>query len=99
MAELNRREDQRAQAERDRIENERWQIDQRNERIIIGMIGVEIILPIGLAIWGDRRQTEHVNKQLDALKNMQVALVKLEETSKATADAMIALTEKNGTRK
>jgi hypothetical protein len=74
IAELNRREDQRAQAERDRIESERHQINLRLDLLIVGLIVVEIIVAIGLAIWGDRRQTEDVNQQLAAFKGIQKAL-------------------------
>jgi hypothetical protein len=84
IAELDRRKDARAQAERDRIETERWRIDQRNERIIIGLIGIEILLAIGLAIWGDRRQTEDVRQQLEAFGRMQTVLSHLETNSEAT---------------
>jgi hypothetical protein len=86
-----KRSDDRTQAERDKIEAKRWKIDQRNEYIIIGMIGVEILLAIGLAIWGDRRQTEDVNRQICALNGINATLVQVQTTSKATADAMDAL--------
>jgi hypothetical protein len=86
-----KRAEDRAQAERDRIETKRWKIDQRNEYIIIGMIGVEILLAIGLAIWADRRQTEDVDRQICALNSINATLVQLQTTSRATADAMTTL--------
>jgi hypothetical protein len=67
MTELDRRKDALAQAERDRIETNRWRTDLINEFIIIGMIGVEIILSIygvRMAISGDRRQSQDVERQL-----------------------------------
>jgi hypothetical protein len=88
LAELRRREDQRAKAESDRIETERWRIDQRNEYIIIALIGIEILLAIGLAIWGDRRQTRDVQQQLEAFGRMQTVLSHLEASSQATADTL-----------
>jgi hypothetical protein len=65
--------------------------DFRMELIVIALIALELVAAVGLAIWGDRRQTADVNKQLQAFGSMQTVLQQLEETSKATADAMTAL--------
>jgi hypothetical protein len=88
MAELDRRERQRADRERDQIERERWRTDLKYEQWIVGLIVVEVILAIGLAIWGDHRQTQDVVQQIAAFKSMQAVLSHLDESSKATADAM-----------
>lgn len=88
MSELNRRLDERAQEQRDEIESKRWRIDQRNEYIIIAMIGVEIILAIGLAIWGDWRQSQDIGKQLAEFRQVEENLKALQESSLATARAL-----------
>jgi hypothetical protein len=88
MAELDRREKQRADDKRDAIETKRWKTDLWYERGIVFLIVIEIILAIGLAIWGDRRQTQDVKQQLEAFGRMQTVLSHLEDSSKSTADAM-----------
>jgi hypothetical protein len=83
--EQHRRADEKAQRDRDEVETDRWRVDLRNERVIILMIGIEILLAIGLSIWGDRRQTQDVNQQLQAFAEMQKVLAHLDQSTSATA--------------
>jgi hypothetical protein len=88
MAELDRRERRKADDERDATETNRWRVDLRYERWIVILIVAEIILAIGLAVWGDRRQTEDIQKQLKAFGETQKVLSHLQDSSQATADTM-----------
>lgn len=86
-----KRLDDTAQKERDKIEKKRWRTDLINELIIIGMIGAEIILSIygiRLAIAGDVRQSQDVEKQLKVFNDMQTVLSNLRDSSKETAETM-----------
>jgi type II secretory pathway pseudopilin PulG len=91
MGELDRREKRRADKERDEIETKRWKIDFYIDALIVVLIVFEIIAAIGLAIWGDQRQTEDVKKQLTAFGDMQTVLSQLQQSSKATAATLGAL--------
>jgi len=87
MSELDRREHRRADAKRDRIETTRRRVDLGLELLIVLLIGLEI----GLAIWGYRQQSQDVTRELKAFGDMQLVLSHLQDTSKATADTMVAL--------
>ncbi len=93
-AERYKRAEDKDQHKRDDVETGRWRIDQRNEKIIIGMIGIEILLAIGLAIWGDWRQTHDMIQQLAAFEKMHGALSRLETNSGKTTTALEKLNDK-----
>jgi hypothetical protein len=88
------RVDEKAQIARDKVETDRWRIDLKNEKIIIVMIAIEIVLSfvaIDLAIYSDRRQSQDVQQQLEAFGRLQTILFHLETSSQATVDTMKAL--------
>jgi hypothetical protein len=89
-----KRVDDKAQTERDRIETDRWRIDLKNEKIIIGMIAAEIILSL-VAIWlgisSDHRQSRDAEEQMKEFKAIETNLVNLQKSSQATADTISAL--------
>jgi hypothetical protein len=77
MQELGRREDSKI-AHRDFL----------MELIVIFLIGLELLAAVGLAVWGEREQTQEVNQQLSAFGKMQDVLSKLQESSEATAQTL-----------
>jgi len=87
MSELDRREHTRADVERVRIETTRRRVDLGLELLIVVLIGLEI----GLALWGYRQQSTDAARELKAFGDMQLVLSHLQDTSKATADTMVAL--------
>jgi len=87
MAELDRRENRRAEAERDRTEKKRWNIDFMLETLIV----VLILIEIGLSIWDHRQYSKDATAELNTFSGMQGALSNLQDTSKATAGTMTAL--------
>lgn len=91
MAELDRREKRRDDAKRDENETRRRRIDLLLEGIVIGLIGMELILAAILFVLGGRQQSTDVKQELKAFGDMQVVLSHMQETSKATADAMTML--------
>jgi len=58
------------------------------ELIVIFLIGLELLAAVGLAVWGERQQTQEVNQQLSALGKTQDVLSKLQESSAATAQTL-----------
>lgn len=86
VAELHRRENERANAQRERIERNRWWLDFFLEALIVVLIGFEI----WLALSGMHHQSQQSSAQLKALDGMQTVLANLEKTSEATAAAMVA---------
>jgi hypothetical protein len=77
MQELGRREDSKI-ANRDFL----------MELIVIFLIGLELLAAVGLAVWGERQQTQEVNQQLSAFGKMLDELSKLQESSAATAQTL-----------
>lgn len=61
------------------------------EVVVIGLIGIEIILAIVLAIVASREQSRDVKEQLAAFGKMQDVLTNLQESSKATASTLTTL--------
>jgi hypothetical protein len=95
--EIDRRENQRIEAElraadvkRDEIETQRWRIDLKLEKVIIYLIGLELIVAVALAIWGWSQQSKDVTQELEAFGKMQSVLSQMQESSKETADAIKA---------
>jgi hypothetical protein len=87
MSELDRRENRRSDAERDRIETKRRRVDLGLETLIVLLIGLEIFL----SLWGYQQQSKDAARELQAFHDMQVVLSNLHDTSKATADSMKTL--------
>jgi hypothetical protein len=88
MAELDRRATRRSEKALYKIETKRWVAEWRLDWLIVVLIGLELLAAVGLAIWGDRRQTKDVDRQLTAFGQMQTVLSHLETSSQATADTM-----------
>jgi hypothetical protein len=86
VSELDRRENRRENAKRDEVETKRRRVDLALELLIVVLIGVEIILAIG----GDRQRSKDAAQQLKAFSDMQVVLSHLQDTSKATAETLVA---------
>lgn len=82
--ELDRRENLRVNAERDRIETKRRRIDLLIEALIVLLIRAEIIL----AIVTGRQQSKQVAQELESFGNMQTVLANLQQSSQATADSL-----------
>jgi hypothetical protein len=80
MSELDRRENRRANTERDRIDTQRRRVDLLLELLIVALIGVEIVL----SILAQRQQSRDAAQELRAFSDMQVVLSNLRDTSKAT---------------
>jgi len=87
VSELDRRENRRANAERDRIETKRRRVDLGLELLIVAIIGLELIL----AIWGAHQQSKDAAQELKALADMEGVLSNLQQTSQATANTMTTL--------
>lgn len=92
--ELDRREKLRADKERDRIETKRWRIDLRYERWIVFLIILEIIFAVLLAGRADKNQSRSFEQELKALGGMQKVLGQMQESSKATTEALDRLNDK-----
>jgi hypothetical protein len=88
VSELDRRENRRANAERDRIETHRHRVNLAIEGLIVVLIGAEIVL----SILGGRQQSRQAAKELEAFGNMQTVLANLQKSSQATADNLKQLT-------
>jgi len=93
MAELDRRERNRADRERDEIEAKRWRTDLKYEQWIVFLIVLELIVAAVLTLWADHRQSKSSEMELAALQSMQHVLSHLEESSAATAGTLTALQE------
>lgn len=61
------------------------------ELFVISLILAEIIVAVGLALWGGRQQASEVKSQLEALHSVQSVLSNLQDSSKATADTLVQL--------
>jgi hypothetical protein len=85
--ELDRRENLRANAERDKIETRRTRIDLGIELLIVILIGVEIFL----GIQAGRQQSRQATQELKAFSDMQLVLSSLQKSSQATADTLVQL--------
>jgi hypothetical protein len=85
--ELDRRENHRINAERDRIERRRRWIDLGLEILIVVLIGVEIFL----GIQAGHQQSRQAAKELEAFGNLQTILANLQKSSQATADTLAQL--------
>jgi hypothetical protein len=81
MAELDRREKQRAEAERDRIEKRRWYVDFALESLIVVLIFVEI----GLSISDHRQNANVASAELKTFSDIQGVLSNLQASTGATA--------------
>lgn len=87
VSELNRRENRRANAERDRIETRRHRIDMAIDVLIVLLIGVEIFLGISAG----RQQSKQAAQELKAFGDMQSVMSDLQKSSQATAASLDAL--------
>jgi hypothetical protein len=87
LAELNRRENERANAERDRMDKRRWWTDFWLELLIVVLIGMEI----ALSVHGMRQQSREATKEVAAFGRIEEVLAGLEKTSEETAGTMGAL--------
>jgi hypothetical protein len=88
------RVEDKAQAARDDVETQRWGIDLKNEKIIIVMIAIEIVLSlvaIGLAVSSDWHQSRDVERQLAESRAIETNLQNLEKSSDATAKTLVAV--------
>jgi hypothetical protein len=85
--EIERRENLRVNAERDRVEAKRRRIDLGLELLIVVLIGIEIVL----GIFAGRQQSQQAAKELEAFGNMQTVLANLQNSSQATADSLAAV--------
>jgi hypothetical protein len=69
-------------------------VDLKNEKIIILMIAIEIVLSfvaIGLAISSDRHQSRDVERQLAESRAIETNLQNLQKSSSATADSLVSV--------
>ena len=87
VSELDRRENRRANAERDRIDSNRRRVDLVLELLIVGLIGLELVL----AVLGAHQQSKDAAQQLKAFTHMQIVLSNLQQTSQATANTMTTM--------
>lgn len=87
LAELNRRESERTTSARDAIERRRWRIDFALELLIVLLIGLEIWLSVS----GMRQQSREAARQWAVFGQMEDVLSNLQQSSKATADTLVAL--------
>lgn len=87
VSELDRRENRRVNAERDRIETKRRRIDLGLELLIVVLIGLELIL----GIRAGAQQSKYAMQELKAFAAMQQVLSNLQKSSQATADTLTQL--------
>jgi hypothetical protein len=87
VGELDRRENRRANAERDRVETRRHRIDLGIDLLIVALIGVEIFLGISAGL----QQSRQAAKELKASGDLLAVLSDLQRSSQATAATLEAL--------
>jgi len=84
MGELDRRENRRVNAQRDRLDTKRRRIDLGLELLIVVLIGLELIL----GVLAGRQQSKYNAQELKAFAAMQQVLSTLQISSQATADTL-----------
>ncbi len=65
--------------------------DYHLELCVIALICLELLATVGFAIWGSRQQTAEAQSQLNALGKVQDVLSRLQISSQATADNLLAM--------
>lgn len=62
--------------------------DFRMELIVILLIGLELVVAVGLAVWGEQQQSADVNQELVAFGQIKDELSHLQKSTQATASSL-----------